>query len=159
MGIRGNKGLTLLELVIVVTILGILASAVMPLANIGKKRAKELELKRNLRILRTALDAYKKTYDDKRIENEIGRSGYPESLTELVEGVADAKDPEGKKIYFIRRIPRDPFNANDYLSPEETWETRSYESDPDNFSGGDDVYDVRSFSDEAALDGTYYKEW
>jgi len=154
-----NKGLTLIELVIVVAIVAILASAVVPLASVSGKRAKELELKSRLRTIRTAIDDYKKAYDDKRMINEIGRSGYPESLTELVEGVKDAKDPEGRMIYFLRRLPRDPLNSNEFLSPEETWEVRSYESEPDSFSGGDDVFDIRSYSDEVALDGTIYNEW
>lgn len=157
--IKGNKGFTLIELVIVVAIIAILASAVVPLAGISGKRVKELELKSRLRTIRTAIDAYKKAYDDKRIINEIGRSGYPESLTELVEGVQDAKDPEGKMIYFLRRLPSDPMNTNEFLAPEETWEIRSYENEPDNFSGGDDVFDIRSSSDETALDGTLYNEW
>ncbi|MBE9503475.1 MAG: type II secretion system protein [Proteobacteria bacterium] len=154
-----NRGFTLIELAIVVTILGILASAVMPLAHIGATRAKELELKRNLRIIRMAMDSYKKAYDDKRIEAEIGRSGYPLSLKALVEGVVDVKDPEGNKMYFLRRLPRDPMNNNEFLPPEETWETRSYESEPDNFTGGDDVYDIRSTSEDIALNDTPYKEW
>ena len=154
-----ERGLTLIELVIVVAIIGILASAVAPLANISKKRAKEFELKRSLRILRSGLDRYKKAYDDKKIDNEIGRSGYPESLLELIEGVKDVKDPSGRMIYFLRRLPRDPMSMNEFISPEETWEIRAYENEPDDFSGGEDVYDIRSSSDEIALDGTAYKEW
>ena len=154
-----ERGLTLIELVIVVAIIGILASAVAPLANISKKRAKEFELKRSLRILRSGIDRYKKAYDDKKIDNEIGRSGYPESLLELIEGVKDVKDPSGRMIYFLRRLPRDPMSMNEFIQPEETWEIRAYENEPDDFSGGEDVYDIRSSSDEIALDGTAYKEW
>ena len=161
--IRANgcreKGVTFIELIIVVAIIGVLASAVMPLAGVSKKRAKELELKRNLRTIRTAIDAYKKAYDDKKILNEIGRSGYPESLLELVEGVQDAKDPEGRTMYFLRKIPRDPMNINEFFSAEETWEIRSYSNEPDDFSGGDDVYDIRSSIEDVALNGTFYKEW
>ncbi len=158
-GRSGERGVTLIELVIAVTILAVLASAVMPLAQMSIKRAKELELRRNLRIIRAAIDAYKKAYDEKRILNEVGRSGYPKSLAELVDGVKDAKDPEGRMIYFLRRLPRDPMNDNEFLSAEETWETRAYENDPDDFSGGEDVFDIRSSSDDIALDGTPYKEW
>ena len=157
--IRTERGLTLIELVIVIAIIGILASAVAPLANISKKRAKEFELKRSLRILRSGIDRYKKAYDDKNIENEIGRSGYPESFLELIEGVKDVKDPSGRMIYFLRRVPRDPMNMNEFISSEETWEIRAYENEPDDFSGGEDVFDIRSSSDEIALDGTAYKEW
>lgn len=157
--IGGNRGVTLIELAVVVAMVGILASAVMPLAHISRTRSKELELKRNLRAIRMAIDSYKKVYDDKRIESEIGRSGYPRSLNELVEGVKDAKDPEGKMIYFLRRLPRDPMSDNEFLPPDETWEVRSYESEPDDFSGGEDVYDLRSLSDGVALNGTPYNEW
>ncbi|MDH3973836.1 MAG: type II secretion system GspH family protein [Deltaproteobacteria bacterium] len=157
--VKGNKGFTLIEIIIVVTIVAILASAIVPLAGISRKRAKELELRNSLRLIRTAIDNYKKAYDDKRMMQEIDRSGYPESLSELVEGVEDVKDPEGKMIYFLRRLPRDPMNANEFLSPEETWEIRSYESEPDDFSGGEDVFDIRTYSDEMALDGTFYNEW
>ena len=155
----GDKGVTFIELVFVLAILALLASIVLPLGHISKKRARELELKRSLRQVRSAIDAYKQAYDEKHMLNEIGRSGYPENLLELVEGVTDVKDPEGRKLYFLRRIPRDPMNNNEFLPPEETWETRSFESDPDDFSGGDDVFDVRSASDELALNGTEYKEW
>jgi len=155
----GNRGLTLIELIVVVAVLSVLASAVMPLAHISGKRARELELKQNLRKVRTAIDTYKKAYDDKKIENEIGRSGYPESLTELVEGVKDVKSVEGHMIYFLRRMPRDPMNDNEFLTAEETWETRSYDSPPDDFSGGDDVYDIRSSSEGTALNETYYRDW
>ena len=154
-----ERGLTLIELVIVVAIIGILASAVAPLANISKKRAKEFELKRSLRILRSGIDRYKKAYVDKKIDNEIGRSGYPESLLELIEGVKDVKDPGGRMIYFLRRLPRDPMNMNEFISAGETWEIRAYENEPGDFSGGEDIYDIRSSSDEIALDGTAYKEW
>lgn len=154
-----QNGVTLIELVIVVAIVAILASAVMPLAGVSSKRSNEFELKNRLRIIRAAIDQYKRAYDDKKIVNEIDRSGYPESLGELVEGVVDVKDPDGKKIYFLRRIPRDPMSENEFLSSSETWEIRSYEGEPDNFSGGDDVFDIRSSSDKIALNGTPYKEW
>ncbi|MDT8316413.1 MAG: type II secretion system protein [bacterium] len=154
-----ERGLTLIELVIVIAIIGVLASAVAPLANISKKRAKEFELKRSLRILRSAIDRYKNAYDNKNIDNEIGRSGYPESFLELIEGVKDAKDPEGRMIYFLRRVPRDPMNMNEFISPEETWEIRAHDNEPDDFSGGEDIFDIRSSSDDIALDGTAYKDW
>ena len=156
---RKERGVTFIELVIVLGILSLLASVVLPLGHISNKRVKEFELKSRLRIIRSAIDAYKKAYDDKRILNEIDRSGYPESLLELVEGVEDVKDPEGRMLYFLRRLPRDPMNDNEFLAPEETWETRAYEGDPDDFSGGEDVFDVRSMSTELALDGTEYREW
>lgn len=154
------KGITLIELVVAVAVLAILASAVFPVARMTVKRQKELELKNNLRVIRKAIDDYKKAYDEKKIQQKLGASGYPSSLRELVEGVDDLTSPEyGKKLVFLRRIPRDPFNDNKDLKPEETWGIRSYGSPPDDPKEGEDVYDVYSLSEEKAIDGTYYKDW
>jgi general secretion pathway protein G len=141
-------------------ILGILASVVLPLSRVTVKRAKELELKRDLRMIRTAIDEYKRAYDEMRIRQELGGTGYPKSLSVLVEGVDDIKSPKpGAKIRFLRRIPRDPMNPDKTIPPEESWGLRSYDSDPDEPKEGDDVYDVYSKSEEIGLDGTPYKEW
>jgi general secretion pathway protein G len=124
------------------------------------KRQKELELRRNLRIIRTAIDEYKKAWDEGRILKKVGESGYPPDLAILVEGVDDAKSPEfGKKIRFLRRIPRDPMDPDKTLQQEETWGLRSYDSDPENPREGDDVFDVYSRSMEIAIDGTTYDSW
>jgi general secretion pathway protein G len=156
----GQKGLTFIELLITITVLAILASVIMPLSQMTVKRQKELELRRNLRIIRTAIDGYKKVWDEGRIIKKFGESGYPPELSILVEGVDDAKSPEsGKKIRFLRRIPRDPMEPDKTLPPEETWGLRSYESDPDNPREGDDVFDVYSKSEEIAIDGTFYYSW
>ncbi len=157
---RVGKGLTLIELVVAVAVLAVLASAVFPVARMTVKRTKEMELRNNLRIIRKAIDDYKRAYDEKRIPQRLGASGYPPSLEKLVEGEYDIKSPvPGKKIYFLRRIPRDPFN-NDYtLTPAETWGKRSYSSDFDNPREGEDVFDVYSLSEETAIDGTKYKDW
>lgn len=157
---RCKGGVTLIELVVAVAVLAILASAVFPVARMMMKRVKENELRNNLRIIRKAIDDYKKAYDDKKIPQKLGASGYPKSLVELVEGVDDITSVEyGKKIVFLRRIPRDPFNDNMDLKPEETWGIRSYGSPPDDPKEGEDVYDVYSLSEEQAIDGTYYKDW
>lgn len=154
------KGLTLIELVVAVAVLAILASAVFPVAKLIVKRQKEFELRNNLRMIRRAIDEYKKAYDEKRIPQRLGASGYPTSLRELVEGVEDLSSPVyGRKIVFLRRIPRDPFNDNMDLKPEETWGIRSYGSPPDDPKEGEDVYDVYSLSQERAIDGTYYRDW
>lgn len=158
--VKGDGGITLIELIVTMAILGILASVVMPLSKMAVKRAKELELRRDLRVIRTAIDDYKKAHDEGRIRQELGGSGYPESLPLLMEGVDDIKSPKaGAKIRFLRRIPRDPMNPDKTLSPEESWGLRSYDSDHDDPKEGDDVYDVYSKSEEIGLDGTPYKEW
>lgn len=155
-----EKGVTLIELVVAVAVLAILASAVFPVVKMTVKRQKEYELRNNLRLIRKAIDDYKKAYDEKKIPQKLGASGYPSSLQELVEGVDDMTSPEaGKKIVFLRRIPRDPFNDNKDLKPEDTWGKRSYGSPPDDPKEGEDVYDVYSLSEEKAIDGTYYKDW
>ena len=157
---RPEAGLTLIELLVAMTILAILASVVLPLSRVSIKRAKEIELRRNLRIIRNALDDYKRAWDEGRIEKMVGDSGYPKSLKELVDGVNDIKSPiPGRKIKFLRRIPRDPFYPDPTVPAEQTWGLRAYDSDPDNPREGADVFDVYSKSDEIALDGTPYKTW
>ncbi|MBI5492858.1 MAG: type II secretion system protein [Deltaproteobacteria bacterium] len=156
----GNKGFTFLELLITITILIILASAVMPLSQLSVKRSKESELRQSLRVIRTAIDEYKKASDDGLIRMDAASSGYPPDLKILVEGAEDLKSPRsGKKVRFLRRVPRDPMNADATLAPEGTWNLRSYASDPDDPSEGDDVFDVYSRSEETAIDGTLYKSW
>lgn len=155
-----EKGLTLIELLITITILAILASVAIPLSEMSVKRQKEVELKRNLRIIRTAIDAYKSAVDEGFIEKSIDESGYPPDLRTLVVGAADIKSTKwGTVIKFLRRIPRDPFSKDPYATAEETWGLRSYESDVDSPSEGDDVYDVYSLSMETAIDGTEYSTW
>jgi len=158
--VSSNKGVTLIELIVTMAILGILASIVMPLAKVGAKRAREFELRRDLRTIRTAIDEYKKAYDEGRIRPTLGGNGYPKSLSLLVEGVDDIKSPKsGAKIRFLRGIPRDPMNPDKTIDPENSWGLRSYDSDADSPREGDDVYDVYSISEETGLDGTPYKEW
>ncbi len=153
-------GFTLIELVITVAIIGILVSVAMPFAELTVKRAKEQELRLALRQIRTGLDDYKKATDEKRVQKKAEESGYPPSLVVLVEGVRDARKPnEEAKIYFLRRIPRDPFNADPELAPQDTWGKRSYESPPDQPEEGEDVYDVYSLSEEVGINGVPYKQW
>lgn len=155
-----QNGLTLIELLITVSILAVLASIVLPLSKMSVKRANEAELRQSLRTIRTALDEYKKAWDEGRIKKNVGESGYPQDLMTLVEGVEDASSAAaGKRIRFLRRIPRDPMSKDRDLSPEETWGLRSYKSEPDDPQEGDDVFDVFSKSEEQAIDGTYYRDW
>lgn len=154
-----QNGLTLIEVLVTITILAILASVVVPLSQMTVKREKELELRRSLRVIRSAIDGYKRVWDEGRIKKSVDESGYPPDLETLVEGVEDVSTPDGKTIRFLRRVPRDPMNPDTSLPPEETWGLRSYESDPDSPSEGEDVFDVYSLSEETAIDGTGYRDW
>ncbi len=153
-----HKGLTLVELLITMTILAVLAAAVLPMAEVTVKRTKELELRRSLRLLRTAIDAYKEDFDravrEKKIIPELNETGYPKELEDLVEG-SDWGGLYPYKRRYLRHIPRDPFDEYDA-----GWGLRSYADDPDSPSwGGSDVYDVYSQSEATALDGTSYRSW
>ena len=152
-------GFTLIELVVAVAILGILAMGLLPLAQLASQRSKEQELRTALRDIRGGIDAYKKAGDEGRIEKKADTSGYPPELVVLVEGVKDAKSTEEKKIYFMRRVPRDPFFDDASVPPEKTWGLRSYASPPDEPSEGEDVFDVYSQSQKVGLNGVPYRQW
>ncbi len=156
---QSSRGFTLIELVVTVAIVGILASIAVPLAEVNMRRAKEQELRSALRSIRNALDAYKQATEDGRILRQADGSGYPRSLEELDGGVADAKSPNQSKIYFLRRLPRDPFATDATATAAETWGKRSYASPPDAPQEGADVYDVYSLSSLSGLNGTAYREW
>ena len=153
-----SRGFTLIEMIVVVMIVGILASAAMPLAALHKRRTQEAELRASLRILRAAIDQYKQAFDLGRIEKHSEATGYPPNLQALVDGVVDVSTPQGQKIYFLRRLPRDPF-ADPILTPDETWGVRSYASPPQAPAAGEDVFDVYSRSEGFGLDGTPYRDW
>jgi general secretion pathway protein G len=153
-------GFTLIELIVTVAIIGILALGAIPLAELAAKRSKEQDLRVALRQIRTALDDYKKAVDEGRIVKKADESGYPPSLAVLVEGVLDAKDPEKRKrIYFLRRLPRDPFGDDPAAPAERSWGLRSYESPHDAPAAGKDVFDVYSAAPGVGLNGVPYKEW
>lgn len=152
-------GFTLIELMITLAIMALLATAVLPLAEISVQRQKEQELRIALREIRTAIDAYKKASDEGRVVRSGFGSGYPQSLSILVDGVPDAKNPAGNKIYFLRRLPRDPFFTEGHVDAAETWGKRSYASDPLAQQEGDDVFDVYSLSDKTGLNGAPYRKW
>lgn len=155
---RPARGFTLVELVIAVAIIGLLASIAAPLTETVVRRGKEQELKAALMAMRDAIDAYKDAADTNRIVKAAGDSGYPASLEVLVNGVADRNQAKGGSIYFLRRIPRDPF-ADPSLPAAQTWGLRSSDSPPDAPAPGKDVFDVRSLSEGKALDGTWYRDW
>ncbi len=155
-----NRGFTIIELVITVAILSLLATAVVPSAQLMYQRERESDLRATLRTLRGAIDAYKQAADSGRIKRQLDKSGYPPDLNALVDGVDDASAPkEGVKIYFLRRLPRDPFWPEATTPAADTWELRSYASPPDDPQAGDDVYDVHSRSSRIGLNGVPYRDW
>jgi general secretion pathway protein G len=153
-----SKGFTLIEMVIVVMIVGILASAAMPLAALHKRRTQEAELRQSLRTIRLALDEHRRAWEAGRLPKGTDDTGYPPNLQVLVQGVKDVSMPGEKKIYFLRRLPRDPF-ANASLPAAETWGLRSYASPPDAPEAGADVFDVYSRAPGLGLDGSPYRSW
>lgn len=153
-------GYTLVELVISVAIVALLATVVLPMAEVAVQRSKEQELRLALREIRAGLDAYKQAVDEGRIIHSTILSGYPSSLRVLVDGEADAGSPDGKgRIYFLRRIPRDPMSDEPDKPDEQTWGRRSYESPADAPEEGEDVFDVYSLSAGVGLNGIPYRNW
>jgi general secretion pathway protein G len=154
-----RAGFTLVELIATVAIVGVLAAAAAPMLEVSARRAKEAELRTALRTLREAIDAYKRAADEGRIERKADESGYPRALQELVDGVQDAKSPDRRRIYFLRRMPRDPLAPDPRLSAAETWGLRSYASPPSAPAPGNDIFDVYSTSTRVGLNGVPYREW
>lgn len=155
-----ERGFTFIELVITVAIIGVLALVAMPFVELTVKRAKEQELRTALRQIRTALDDYKKAVDEGNVVKKADESGYPPTLDVLVEGVLDAEDPNRRRrLYFLRRMPRDPFFADPAARPSETWGKRSYESSHENPAPGRDVFDVYSVAEGTGLNGVPYRQW
>jgi len=153
------SGFTLIELVITVAIVAILASVAMPLNELVVQRSKEQDLRRALREIREAIDTYKQASDEGRVQKRVGESGYPRKLEDLVDGVEDQKSPRKDRIYFLRRVPRDPFAADPSLSPARTWGKRSYASPPDDPKEGEDMFDVYSFAPGRGINGRPYRDW
>jgi general secretion pathway protein G len=145
-------GFTLIEMLITVTIVALLASVAMPLAELASQRSREQDLRHALREVREAIDSYKRASDDGIIDRPVDRSGYPPTLAALVDGAADKRKPDAPKVYFLRRIPRDPLTNQD-------WGLRSYASTAKEPEAGKDVYDIFSKSDGVGLNGVPYKDW
>ena len=153
----GEGGYSFIELLIVVSILFVLASAAMPLAQVASQRQRETELRRDLREMRTAIDKFKDAVDQGLIpstEVTPGSEGYPAKLELLVDGVSAAGDASGRKLKFLRRVPVDP------MTGKAEWGMRAYQDKPDATTwGGQNVFDVYSKSGAQALDGTKYRDW
>ena len=144
---------------VVIAIIGILATMAVPMIELARVRSDEAELRTALRQIRTGLDDYRKAWDEGRIEKKVGASGYPPSLDVLVNGVRDIKQPNDARIYFLRRLPRDPFFRDKTTPAEQTWGLRSYASPPDEPAPGADVFDVYSLSGRTGLNGIPYRNW
>jgi len=154
-----QRGFTLIEVLITAAIIAVLASIALPLSELAAQRGRETELRRSLRDIRDALDAYKRASDEGRIQHSADQSGYPPTLQALVEGVPDAKSPGSAKLYFLRRVPRDPFFPDPDTPAERSWGLRSYDSPPSDPRPGRDVFDVRSLSERKGLNGIPHAEW
>lgn len=149
------RGYTLVELLAVMAILSILAMGAAPLAELATQRQKEQALREALWQIRGALDAYKRAVDSGQVPRAPGGSGYPPSLAALAEGV---RGGQGQTLYFLRRLPRDPFGPADEPA-EATWALRSYDSPPEAPRPGADVFDVQSRSARVGSNGVPLKDW
>lgn len=159
---RKTAGFTLVELLVTLALVGIAASVVFPLATVIQTRAKESELRRDLRTIRQALDTYKQYADSGLIDKKTGKAGYPTSLEQLTKGIPRSSSfgLGGQPIIFLRVIPRDPFSTEDLDTPAaNTWNVRYYGYSVGDFRKGDEIFDVSSKSDKSALDGSLYKDW
>ncbi|MBB5368338.1 MULTISPECIES: type II secretion system protein [unclassified Janthinobacterium] len=152
-----RAGYTTIELLVVMAVLGILATAAMPLVELTATRNKERELKQALWEIRRAIDGYKQAYDAGRIGKTGQGNGYPPSLAVLVQGVPDLT-AGGQTMYLLRRLPRDPFAPAD-AKAEASWGLRSYLSPPEAPKEGEDVFDVYSTSDKVGMNGIAYRLW
>jgi general secretion pathway protein G len=146
----GERGLTLVELIVTVAILSILASAAVPIVRFQVKRQNERYLRYDLWMMRDAIDKYKDAADKNAFQTKVDSQGYPPDLETLVTGV----EVQTKKLKFLRRIPVDP------MTGKAEWGLRSMQDDPTSDSyGGQGVFDVYSKSTGTALDGTKYSDW
>ena len=156
---RITRGFTFVEMLITLAIVAVLASAAMPLTEVVAKRAREQELRTALRQIRTAIDTYKDLADHGRVARAADESGYPRTLDVLVNGVADEKDPEKRRIYILRRLPRNPMWTDASTPSAATWGLRSYNSSHESPRPGRDIFDVYVDTGGVGLNGIAYREW
>ena len=153
------RGFTLIELLVTLAILSILGTLVGPIAQLQVQRSREQALRSALREIRAAIDGHKKAVDEGRVRVYAGGTGYPKDLNTLVDGVDDQRDPRHRKLYFLRRIPRDPFHDDPAVDDAGTWAKRSYASEASEPREGDDVYDLFSRSRLTGLNGVALSRW
>lgn len=158
---QSMRGFTLIEMLVTLSLVGIAASVVLPLGALMETRAKEAELRRDLRTIRQALDSYKAAADAGVIDKATGTSGYPPTLDVLVTGVAKSASLgfSATPMVFLRAIPRDPFFVDKTTPASQTWAIRSYGAPPGDLSAGPDVFDVSSKSEKLGLDDTRLSDW
>jgi len=157
--LRRLAGFSLIELLAAAAILGVLATVAVPVVETTVRRDKERQLRQALREIRGAIDAYKDAVASGNVASAAGESGYPRDLIDLAAGVQNQADKDGPNLYFLRRIPRDPFNADLKLPAADSWGKRSFDSPPDRPREGADVFDVYSTSPLTGLNGQAYREW
>ncbi|MCU5772721.1 type II secretion system GspH family protein [Erwiniaceae bacterium BAC15a-03b] len=156
---RRQQGFTLVEMMVTLSLLASLAAASLPLIEKQAQRNKEEQLQQALRQIRQALDRYQHASQQGLIEKRSDESGYPPTLQALTDGVVDKTSPNQRKIYFLRRIPRDPMCDCAGKADHESWRIRSSNSEPGNFTRKGDIYDVASFSEARGLNGVPYAQW
>lgn len=159
MTVRASRGFSFIELLAALAILSALLLMAVPSVRLMTQRHREAELRSALATIRSAIDRYQDAAAHGRIARTAGDSGYPPTLAVLVDGVEDISTPERRKIYFLRRLPADPFYEGPSHDPADTWGLRSYESPPDAPAQGEDVFDVYSTRDGVGLNGVAYRDW
>lgn len=155
---KSSRGFTLIELVVTLALLGLMAMLAQPLAELALQRNRETQLREALREIRVALDRYRTAAEQGQIERRVGDSGYPSDLNLLVEGMPNMRSPKRERLYFLRRVPRDPFAPSE-LPAAATWGLRSYASAPEAPAAGGDVFDVYSQAAGVGFNGLPYREW
>jgi general secretion pathway protein G len=154
-----QRGFTLIEMLVTLAIMAALAMVALPLTQVAAQREKEETLRLSLWRIRDAIDAYKVAADAGKLDRTTGDSGYPATLDVLVDGMPDKTSPTRSRLYFLRRIPRDPMCDCPSKGDAQTWGKRSYASPPESPGEGADVYDVYSLSEETGMNGIPYRKW